>query len=221
MPSLTFLNLPIEKQERILRECYREFTKHNYKSASVTRIVDNLGIAKGSMYKYFANKKELYLYLVDSASRLKLQYLSQNYTPDAENFFEALTDIVETGLEFDITHLEYSLFLYRVMADEIEELDQQIGREMLKKSHHFILQYVITAQKRGVVRDDIEAELIANFINHIILSFTEEVLAKVDMKVDELLTQLHYGEVTDVINKGAILQELKKYMVMLRYGIER
>ncbi len=56
----TFDNLPEEKQQRVLDEATREFADYGYHQASVNRIVSRLGIAKGSIFKYFGNKQGLF-----------------------------------------------------------------------------------------------------------------------------------------------------------------
>jgi AcrR family transcriptional regulator len=67
MPTKTFYNLPKEKQDFILSEAYAEFAKGCYALASLTVVVKNAHIAKGSIYQYFGNKFTLYSYLVDES----------------------------------------------------------------------------------------------------------------------------------------------------------
>ena len=64
MPSNTFLNLPDDKRERIISAALEEFANNDFRNASITRMVRSLGIAKGSVYQYFKDKKDLYLYLL-------------------------------------------------------------------------------------------------------------------------------------------------------------
>ena len=69
MPKSTFMNLPEGKRGAIIGIAFEEFALNSYEHASLSRIVERAGIAKGSMYQYFADKHELYLYLVDLAAR--------------------------------------------------------------------------------------------------------------------------------------------------------
>jgi len=63
----TFEHLPEEKQDRVLTEATREFADHGYQDASINRIVDRLGIAKGSVFKYFGNKAGLFEHIFSRA----------------------------------------------------------------------------------------------------------------------------------------------------------
>ena len=72
MPNQTFFNLPEKKRVTIIKLAIAEFANKDYKNASITKIVKQAKIAKGSFHQYFEDKKELYLYLVDLASKSNL-----------------------------------------------------------------------------------------------------------------------------------------------------
>ena len=69
MPKQTFLNLPEEKRKAFLEIALEEFANHDYNTASVSKIVERAGIAKGSVYQYFEDKQDLFLYLLDYANQ--------------------------------------------------------------------------------------------------------------------------------------------------------
>lgn len=64
MESTTFLNLKEEKKERIIKAALAEFTRVPMNQASVTNIVKEAKISRGSFYQYFGNKEALYQYLI-------------------------------------------------------------------------------------------------------------------------------------------------------------
>ena len=67
MPSDTWWNLDPRKREDILTAAVAEFAVHHYEDASLSALVKHVGIAKGSMYQYFTDKRELYDYLLHYA----------------------------------------------------------------------------------------------------------------------------------------------------------
>lgn len=77
MPTATWWNLEEQKRDAIVATALREFASHNYAQASLSAIVKALGIAKGSMYQYFADKEELYLYVVKWAHQRMMHHLEQ------------------------------------------------------------------------------------------------------------------------------------------------
>ncbi|KAB3527434.1 TetR/AcrR family transcriptional regulator [Alkaliphilus serpentinus] len=60
MPKKLFYELDEEKRERITNVVLREFAQHSYNESSTNRIVKNAGIGKGSLFKYFQNKQDMY-----------------------------------------------------------------------------------------------------------------------------------------------------------------
>ena len=64
MPSSTFLNLPAEKQEKLLKAATREFSHRPFNEASINQIIKEAGIPRGSFYMYFQDKEDLFRYLL-------------------------------------------------------------------------------------------------------------------------------------------------------------
>lgn len=64
MPTSTFMNLPTEKREKILRAAVAEFSRKNYGEASINRIIQAAEIPRGSFYQYFADKQDLFHYVL-------------------------------------------------------------------------------------------------------------------------------------------------------------
>ena len=59
-----------------------EFAEQPYRAASVSRVVSRAGVAKGSMYQYFANKRDLYAWLVvEECERRRVAYVGDALRP--------------------------------------------------------------------------------------------------------------------------------------------
>lgn len=65
MISLTFQNLKEDKKNRIIDAALVEFSARPFNEASITNIVKNADISRGSFYQYFGNKENIYKYLVN------------------------------------------------------------------------------------------------------------------------------------------------------------
>ncbi len=76
MENNTFSNLDKNKQNRIIEAGIEEFSQYGFAESSTNRIVKNAGISKGSLFKYFANKEEYYLFIVDLVIS---EYCQMNY----------------------------------------------------------------------------------------------------------------------------------------------
>ncbi len=65
MCTETFLRLPEEKRSRFLDAAWEEFTAVSYSDASINKIIRRAGIPRGSFYQYFADKADLFAYLLN------------------------------------------------------------------------------------------------------------------------------------------------------------
>src|SRR5690554_7405316 len=78
MPEQTFFNLPEEKQENIIEAAEEEFAGRSYHQARITAIIERAGIARGSFYQYFEDKKDFFKYIIELCVGEKLKYINQD-----------------------------------------------------------------------------------------------------------------------------------------------
>jgi len=64
MPSKTFLNLPIEKQNKIIKASIQEFSSVSFKKVSINHIIKMAEISRGSFYMYFEDIQDLTIYIM-------------------------------------------------------------------------------------------------------------------------------------------------------------
>lgn len=77
MPTKTFYNLPVKKRKLIEKVSMEEFAAHDYESVSISKIVRQAGIAKGSFYQYFSDKKDLLFHIMELGVTEKKAYIAK------------------------------------------------------------------------------------------------------------------------------------------------
>jgi AcrR family transcriptional regulator len=208
MPKSTFLNLDAEKRDRIIEVCLREFSRYNFREASVTRIVDEAHIAKGSMYKYFEDKKDLYQFLIDHAVFTKLNYIERNRVQDTDSIWTELWSGIEAGARFDFEHPLYAQFLDRVLSPANDVFDIDTRTAVINQSHEYILQFILKGVASGEIRDDVEPELIGRFVN-IVLTKASQILAESrNMSIFEFTGMYSDASYTEIISEVQDLYQL-------------
>lgn len=70
MPTSTFFNLPPPKREKLLRAAIGEFACRPYGEVSINRIIQVAEIPRGSFYQYFADKTDLFHYVLTVYDKL-------------------------------------------------------------------------------------------------------------------------------------------------------
>ena len=68
MPLARYESIDETLKARILDVSKQEFATHGYEGASYNKIIQKIGISKGSMYYYFENKEDLFITCLDRKS---------------------------------------------------------------------------------------------------------------------------------------------------------
>jgi TetR/AcrR family transcriptional regulator len=152
----TFLNLPEAKQEKILDAALAEFADKGYEQASVNVMVSTSGIAKGSLYQYFTDKKGIFLYIFDFAiSRVRRTLVKVKEETAGEDFFTRLEKSLLTGVDFIRRHPRiYNVYLKILFDQRVPEREK-----LLKAVRQFAADYLGSLVRQGVTRGEIRADL--------------------------------------------------------------
>lgn len=168
MVKQTFLNLEAQKRDKILAAALEEFSSQPYPAASLNRIVTQAGIPKGSLYQYFEDKKDLYLYLIEQAALSKLAYLSEHESADEEDFFAGFAALMLSGAQFDLAYPQYSRLLSSAMEGPLAD---EIVIRMKAMSYEYIQRLVEDAQRKGRLRADLPVDMLVFVLNTLAADF--------------------------------------------------
>jgi AcrR family transcriptional regulator len=195
MPKPTFFNLPDDKRDRITEVAIDEFSTYPYHQASLSRIVLRSGIAKGSMYQYFANKLDLYRWLVtDEIERQRGSWLAASGFDDPARvetpvgLFAALEQMLTIHVGFLLAHPRLATLAIGAMqpsADpDLRELHQGLRRQHISE----LTLRIREAQLGGEVRDNLEIHAVVNMIDAIVVHGTTHALAdQLGLELPDLL----------------------------------
>lgn len=211
MPKDTFFNLDQDKRQRILDNALEEFSKYDYNTASVSRVVEKTGISKGSMYQYFENKKDLYQYLITLVADEKLSYIQKSIDPDEKDFFEMYKQINLNSAQFDLSHIKHSRLLNNAIRETNNDELGDIPSQIMRMSDDFVKDFIYQAQLSGQLRKDIDLDLLAFLVSRISIELAEYISHKFDFSYSEIISEgtgtLPIGE-EDIKN---ILDDLIKF----------
>ena len=186
MPSQTFFNLPEPKREALIKIAIDEFSTLDYNSASISRIVRETGIAKGSFYQYFQDKKDLYLYLLNLVSEAKLALLQQTPAPKAKmDFYEYLSWLFDMSIHFDKTHPVLSRLAYRAFYGNSSFQDPEID-EIKRASSKFIYQITLEGIESGDINPSINPDLAVFVVDTLVNAFNNYIPQKIGVTSDTL-----------------------------------
>lgn len=198
MPKDTFFNLPQEKQLRILDISVEEFYQQGYEKASISRIVETAGIAKGSFYQYFEGKEDLFRYIVQLAREKQFVYASKLLEDSSDlPFFKLLEVLFMGSLAFMKDNARLASVMERFMKSSDAELKEIIMGENVKISDQFNQQILAEAAAKNEIRPVLNIALTA----HMLTSLTQAMVDYLRSQHKEL-TSIEEKEFEELVDEA-------------------
>ena len=121
MPKDTFMNLNEEKREKVEKAMEKEFARATFEKASVSRIVKDAEIPRGSFYQYFEDKEDAIRYIVQ-------KHISLEHKMMYELLLQTQGDI------FDMAVLVFEKMTNETKETDKRELYKNIMKEIKKNN---------------------------------------------------------------------------------------
>ena len=129
-----FYSLPNEKRQRIINAGFRTFSRNSYKKSPMQEIADEAGISKSLLFYYFHNKKDLYLFLWNTAADLTVEYLTRYHCYESADLFE----MMERGMRAKFRLMAEYPYMARFAVNAFYEKDAEIYAAMQSSyTRHF------------------------------------------------------------------------------------
>jgi AcrR family transcriptional regulator len=107
--------LVASRQEEILDAAARLFAKHGYAETDTQLLADEVGVGKGTLYRYFPSKQDLFLAAADRVMRLLRQVIDSAIV-GVDDPLQRIEVAIRTYLRFFATHPEYVELLIQERA---------------------------------------------------------------------------------------------------------
>jgi len=165
MPKDTFFNLPEDKRALICDVAIDELAACPFEQASVNRIVAQAGIAKGSFYQYFADKQDLFLYVMQLIGEAKLNYMSPVMrNPDEHDIFTLIREMYLSGIQFANEHPRYTAIGNKLLVHKEAPIYKTLKADILPSYFAIFETLLENAIARGEIRADIDIKMFAYLI---------------------------------------------------------
>ena len=175
MPFQTFFNLPQDKQESIVSAAIDEFYDYGYQKASIARIVEATGIARGSFYQYFENKQDIYRYLIlDVIGGRKHEY-TRRFFKQQQTFADLLRELLAGGVAFFRDYPKMAAIANDYMQLRDKGLKQQIAGDSYEQGKRFFLERITAGKECGDIDERIDPEALYYLIYSVGLSISQDI----------------------------------------------
>jgi AcrR family transcriptional regulator len=199
----TFQKLPGEKQLAILTAAAGIFARDGYHAASIDNICRSAGISNGALYKYFRNKEDLFLTVIDQGIELVREFYRQ-FDPAGpvlgilERIFNGITRTVPAEGTAVSIYLDLCTCSLNRFAEKKSGPLEQVGRD-------FLSGLLENAAARGEIPRGLDIPAAVYFIDNLVLSYSFSMVSA------------HYRRRLLVfMNEGKDVPEKRKVAFMLR-----
>ena len=164
MTSKTFLNIPKEKQDRVIRAAQIEFAKNGYHKANIEDICERAGISNGALYKYFKNKADLYVAVINRQAEGMDEYMRGVLHSKGTCF-----DKIRTLMKNTLTEVEARNDTFRIVlqlgTSDMDLFARKVTRRIEAASFENIQAILVQGIERREIRPDIDLEMTAYLIS--------------------------------------------------------
>lgn len=198
MPKPRFYNLPQEKQDRVMNSAINEFSRVPVNEFSINRIIQEANISRGSFYQYFEDKDDIIHEIMISYKNFlintALEYL-KNVSSNIVDFFDYLTNKIIVFSED---------FKNRIFCENL----------IITVSHNNFGKVPDRTQVLNMV------ETLLPYINTTTLKYTtlEDIITVIEL-LSSVMCKTIIKTVKNPEQKEVYLQDFKKQMLMVKYGI--
>ena len=188
-----------QRVEQILEMAVQLFAEHGYTGTDTQLLADKLQVGKGTIYRYFRSKRELFLAAADRVMRLMRQSVD-SCIQDIDEPFERIGVAIRAFLSFFAEHPEFVELLIQERAQfkDRKKPTYFVHRETNIKRWQALYRSLIDA---GRIRD-VPVERISEVISNLLYGtmftnyFTGE-LPSVEAQARDILDIVFYGILSD------------------------
>lgn len=195
-----FMNLELEKQERILNAAINEFAQKGYDNASTNEIVIKAGISKGLLFHYFQNKKQLYLFLFDYCTNIVIEEYYNQLELEESDFLVKIQQAFFKKMEILHKFPDIYKFLEGAYLEESPQVKATLNKKFKELEDENIGKFYGSVDL-SLLRDDIDAEKALQIMVSTLYRMAEEETKKAKLSSSH---QFDYDkieqELTDYIN---------------------
>ena len=166
MPTVTWARVDPARRAAIIEATEDEFGAHGFSRGSLNVIARRAGVAKGSLFQYFADKRDLYAFTTDIASQRVRAYMEDliREVDPSRPFFEFLTDMLDGWVAYYAEH-PHERALHAAVTLEVDTEARVSVRNVSNRHYLEVLRPLVHgAQVRGDLRADADTDALLSLL---------------------------------------------------------
>jgi AcrR family transcriptional regulator len=166
MPTVTWGRVDPARRAAVIEAAEAEFGAHGFSRGSLNVIARRAGVAKGSLFQYFADKRDLFAFIADIGSqrvRAYMEDLIRELDP-SRPFFEFLTELLDGWVAYYAEHPRERA-LHAAATLEVDTEARVSVRNVIHRHYLEVLRPLVHAAKtRGDLRPDADTDVLLSLL---------------------------------------------------------
>jgi len=177
MPKRTFFRLDEDKRERVIRSAIDEFRQNGFENAKVGAIAQAAGVANGSIYQYFDDKRELFMYCVNWTLENFVREIDRQLPLAGMDLFEYFQSRLLERITYWRNEPALAMFTHELMSGRIDfpHGEANTVRDVYGAN---IPKLIANGHKWGTLRDDADDGLLTLFFSGVVREAEDMIYAE-------------------------------------------
>lgn len=166
MPTVTWARVDPARRAAIIEAAEAEFGAHGFSRGSLNVIARRAGVAKGSLFQYFADKRDLYAFIAEIGSQRVRAYMENLIVrlDPRRPFFEFLTDWLDAWVAYFADH-PHERALHAAATLEVDTEARISVRSVIHRHYLEVLRPLVReAQVRGDLRAESDTDALLSLL---------------------------------------------------------
>jgi AcrR family transcriptional regulator len=163
---VTWARVDPARRAAVIEAAEAEFGMHGFSGGSLNVIARRAGVAKGSLFQYFADKRDLYAFIADVASLRVRAYMEDRIREldPSRPFFDFLTDWLDAWVAYFADH-PHERALHAAATLEVDT-DARVSVQNVIHGHYLEVMrpLVRDAKMRGDLRADSDTDALMSLL---------------------------------------------------------
>lgn len=126
MPKSTFYNLNKDKKEKIKKAIRNEFSRNPFSKASISNIIEEAQIPRGSFYQYFEDKEDALKYILEEVAQKERKKIIDILNKNSGDIFETSIESFDYIINKSIKEKDIQFFKNIVQEIKEDNIDFQL-----------------------------------------------------------------------------------------------
>ena len=177
------------KKKHIINAAMTEFVRGGYEKASMNTVVEAAGISKGSLFYYFGNKKQLYLYLFENCEELIIDNAHRHLDHKESDFLKRMEHVIRCNASLLKDYPLVYAFVKGCKNEKSEKVRHEIEKLKIKHTEE-LFSRVYKDIDESLFKEGIDIRMAQFAVKSTMFQIMHEAMQQSEFELDDVLKRV-------------------------------